>query len=116
MAVKKKIMGRPLKEIDEKTLRALARVQCTYKEMANEFGCSVDTLENRFSEVIEAERDIGKMSLRRKQYEVAMDGSVPMLTWLGRCWLGQKDYETAGLKEIKELLIKVHPSRLNEEV
>ena len=31
------------------------------------------------------------MSLRRKQKEVAMNGSVPMLIWLGKQHLGQRD-------------------------
>ncbi len=114
MAAKKK-MGRPLKVIDEKLVRALAHVHCTMEEIASACDCSVDTLENRFSDVIKHERNFGKMSLRKKQFEVAIDGSVPMLIWLGRVHLGQKDNEMAELNEIKELLIKVHPSRLSDQ-
>jgi hypothetical protein len=31
------------------------------------------------------------MSLKRKQYEVAMSGNVSMLIWLGKNILGQRD-------------------------
>ena len=33
----------------------------------------------------------GIISLRRKQFEVANGGSVPMLIWLGKQYLNQKD-------------------------
>jgi len=32
-----------------------------------------------------------KISLRAKQVETALDGSVPMLIWLGKQMLGQKE-------------------------
>lgn len=111
---KKHAGGRPPKVICEDVVRALARVQCSYKEIASECGCDAKTIESRFRDIIEAERDWGKNSLRKKQFDVAMAGSVPMLTWLGRCWLGQKDYEASTLKDIKELIVNVHASRLPE--
>ena len=85
-------MGRPLKQIDVEQLKKLANIHCTMKEIASFFECSVDTLENRFSDVIHQARDHGKMSLRRKQFEVALQtGSVPMLIWLGKQHLDQRD-------------------------
>jgi len=33
----------------------------------------------------------GRASLRRRQFEAAMDGSVPMLIFLGKNYLGQSD-------------------------
>lgn len=41
-----------------------------------------------------------KMSLKRKQYDVAMDGSVPLLIWLGKQYLGQKDNHELDLSKI----------------
>ena len=32
-----------------------------------------------------------KIELREKQWEVAMDGNVQMLIWLGKQYLGQRD-------------------------
>ncbi len=33
----------------------------------------------------------GKVSLRRKQFEIAMSGNASMLIYLGKCYLGQTD-------------------------
>ena len=35
--------------------------------------------------------DKQKIQLREKQWEVAMEGNVQMLIWLGKQYLGQKD-------------------------
>lgn len=59
--------------------------------MAAVLNCSVDTLGRRFAEVIEKGRKQGNMSLKRKQYEVAMGGNVTMLIWLGKQRLDQTD-------------------------
>ena len=32
-----------------------------------------------------------KIDLRKKKWEVAMDGNVQMLIWLGKQYLGQRD-------------------------
>ena len=32
-----------------------------------------------------------KIDLKKKQWEVAMDGNVQMLIWLGKQYLGQQD-------------------------
>jgi DNA-binding Lrp family transcriptional regulator len=84
-------MGRPLLQIDEDTVEKLAGLHCTMKEIAAFVGCSVDTLENRFSELIEQGREKGKISLRRKQYDLAMKGNATMLIWLGKQNLGQTE-------------------------
>ena len=60
-------------------------------EIAAVCGVSVDTLERRFADTIKKGRETGNMSLRRKQVEVAMQGSVAMLIWLGKQRLEQKD-------------------------
>lgn len=57
--------------------------------MAAVLGCDEKTLSNRFSQVIKEGREQGKMSLKRKQYEVAMSGNVTMLIWLGKITVGQ---------------------------
>lgn len=72
---------------------------CTLDDIAGFFDCSVDTIENwckktyreTFSDIFKKKASIGRVSLRRKQFEVAMSGSVPMLIWLGKQQLGQRD-------------------------
>lgn len=83
--------GRPKKEIDEKLLEQLASIQCSLAEMASIMDCHPDTLRDNFSTVIDKGRESGKMSLRRKQFSVALSGNVTMLIWLGKQYLGQDD-------------------------
>lgn len=84
-------MARPKKDIDPEQVRKLAAIQCTTAEMAAVLGCSSDTLERRFAAIIKEGRETGKMSLKRKQYEIAMGGNTAMLIWLGKNILGQRD-------------------------
>lgn len=44
-----------------------------------------------FSEVFKRKREKGKVSLRRRQYEIATNGNVSMLIWLGKQWLNQTE-------------------------
>jgi hypothetical protein len=83
--------GRPRKKIDEELIKKLARLNCTMIEIGSVVGCSVDTLERRFADIIKTEREIGKSSLRRWQWAAAEKGNTAMLIWLGKQWLGQTD-------------------------
>ena len=83
--------GRPKKQIDEKQVFELARLNCSYEEMAAVLDCSVPTLQNNYLQAIEKGREDGKASLKRKQFEIAMGGNVTMLIWLGKIMLGQKE-------------------------
>ena len=65
-------MARPRKQIDKKRLEALASRMCTNEEMAAELDCSADTLERRFAGTIKRGHERAKLSLRAKQFEVAM--------------------------------------------
>lgn len=92
-------MSRPPLDIDPEQVKRLAEVHATMEEIAHVMGCSVDTLERRFKDVIDAARSTGKVSLRRKQFELAMAGDVRSLMWLGKIVLGQSDkvtYEIEG--------------------
>jgi hypothetical protein len=84
-------MARPKKKIDSEQVRELAAINCSYAEMAAVLRCDPKTLSTRFLKVIQEGREHGKMSLKRKQYEVAMSGNVTMLIWLGKQTLGQRD-------------------------
>lgn len=102
-------MARPKIEIsDEQWLQIekMAAIFCTGEEIANIMGFSYDTLERRVKEkyniscadYIKSKGDRGRMSLRRKQYEIATSGNVSMLIWLGKNELGQKDKREETLK------------------
>lgn len=92
---------RPFKEFNRKDFEFLCRILCTQKEICDFFGTTDKTLTGwvkreygkPYMEVYDMFASEGKVSLRRQQVIKAEKGNVPMLIWLGRQWLGQKDYE-----------------------
>ena len=89
---KEKKVGRPKLDIDAEQVTRLARLHCTMQEMADFFGCHRDTLHNNFSAEITKGRAEGNISLRRKQWQMAVEkGNVVMLIWLGKQMLGQRN-------------------------
>lgn len=95
-------MARPKKEIDWETVRKLCAMQCTGEEIASFLNMNYDTLQRAvkrefnmsFADYFKKHSANGKISLRRKQYEVATSGNVPMLIWLGKQYLDQKDKQS----------------------
>ena len=92
--------GRPKKPIDYDKLKKMCSIHCTGEECASLLDVSYEHLNNMliqdghggFLEFFKKHSAGGKMSLRRKQFEKAVtEGSVPMLIWLGKQYLGQKD-------------------------
>lgn len=96
-------MARPKKAVDIETLKKLAAIQCTTAEMAAVLGVSSDTLERRFAAIIKDGRENGRMSLKRKQFEVAMSGNTTMLIWLGKQWLNQRDKTNEELDAMRSM-------------
>lgn len=92
-------MARPLKELDRKQFEALCSIWCTQEEICLILNVTDKTLNKwckrtykvSFSEIYKKFSSFGKMSLRRKQQEVALKGNVPMLIFLGKQKLGQRD-------------------------
>ena len=85
-----KKVGRPKVNIDPEQVLRLARLHCTMQEMADFFGCHRDTLHNNFSAEITKGRSEGNISLRRKQWQIAVEkGNPVLLIWLGKQMLGQ---------------------------
>lgn len=83
-------------EIPVEQLRELAAIGCTQDEIGRVFGLSQSAISRRLEKephrsAWEGGRAEGDMSLRRKQYEMAMNGNVVMLLWLGKNRLGQAD-------------------------
>jgi hypothetical protein len=91
-------MAPPLKDIDPEQVKKLAAIQCSYDEMAGVLGCSPDTLQRRYAAIIKEGREQGRMSLKRKQYEIAMSGNVTMLIWLGKIVLDQIEKKEVQIK------------------
>lgn len=95
-------MGRPLKPIDPRMVEQLASIMCTMIEIAACCNCSVDTLENRFSDVIRRGRETGKTSLRRFQFKAAEKGNPALLIWLGKAYLEQKDIRQYSIEDLSD--------------
>lgn len=91
-------MARPKKEINQKNFESMCAYQCTQEEICAFLGVTDKTLNSwckrtygqRFSEVFKQKREIGKMSLRRKQWKLA-DKNSSMAIFLGKNYLGQTD-------------------------
>lgn len=91
--------GRPRIEVDMDLLSKLCQLQCTAEECAHVLGLSTDTIDRRlkedgfagFDEFRSENNSMGKVSLRRAQYQTAMAGNHIMQIWLGKQWLGQTD-------------------------
>jgi hypothetical protein len=86
-------MGRPRIVIDYELVKELAEIQCTIEEIAHIFKVSDTKLrqDNKFQTLYKEHVAQGNKSLRRKQFEVAMNGNTSMLIWLGKQRLGQVD-------------------------
>lgn len=96
-------MARPRKNIDRKDFESLLAIQCTLEEVTAFFdhkldGCSADTIERwckrtykeNFADIAAKKRNLGKISLRRAQFELAKkNGAVAI--FLGKNYLGQSD-------------------------
>ncbi len=97
-------MGRPRKQIDQVDFESLLGLQCTLSEIVAFFdnklgGCSEDTIERwckrtyhaSFAEVSAKKRDMGKISIRRMQLQLA-EKNPSMAIWLGKQYLGQREH------------------------
>mgnify|MGYP000754903060 CR=1 FL=1 len=80
--------GRPKKYIDKQLFEQLCGLQCTLEEMEAFFSCDHKTIARwcretyegkRFSQVFREKRQIGKISLRRKQLRLATTAQRKLL-------------------------------------
>lgn len=83
--------GRQKMKLDADMIEALASKYLSAEEIGTILRCSPDTLQRRYSAALRRGRNRGAVSLKRKQYELAMQGDKTMLIWLGKQYLGQKD-------------------------
>lgn len=103
-------MARPKKEIDYKLAEKLSQIMCTQEEIANILEVSTRTLQRdaEFCRIYKKGQDTGKMSIKRKQFDVAINkGNTTMLIWLGKQYLGQKEQpEEYGVAEDSQALME----------
>lgn len=117
-------MPRPTIEIDWEEFDKLSAMQCPLWEIANWFECSEDTIERRvrerfgvsFAEHNKQKGVKGRVSLRRKQFEIALSGNVTMLIFLGKQYLGQSDKINQDVTSNGKALIIHHPEGGSTEV
>lgn len=95
----KNLGGRPRAYIDYEKLEKLCQIHCTGEECAAILDVDYDTLNRNliedghggFAEYFKRYSANGKASLRRRQFQAAMDGNTTMLVWMGKQLLGQSD-------------------------
>jgi AraC-like DNA-binding protein len=85
--------------IDWKKVDDLLEAGCTIVQIASHFRCTRETIYERFekekglslSTYAQQKRESGENILRAKQHELAKEGNIPMLIWLGKVRLGQSE-------------------------
>lgn len=121
-------VGRPKIEIDFETVKRLCELHCTEAEICDFLMIDEETLTSRlkdlgyknFSEYFKKHQGKSKISLRRLQWKAAMKGSVPMLIWLGKQYLGQKDkiesdsFGNGGLAPINLVVTPISANQSND--
>lgn len=92
-------------DIDVEQLRKLAILNPTVEEIAAYFSVSKPTVikylrRKDYITALEEGRSNRKTSLKRMQWQAAQKGSVPILIWLGKNELGQREPapQTGGVK------------------
>jgi len=100
-------------KIDKDIFEKLCGIQCTLEELCAYFMVSEDTVERwcknnynkRFADIYKEKRGTGRVSLRRRQFQKALDGDTTMLIFLGKQYLDQRDkVDQSGVLEIGLIL------------
>ena len=89
--IKTQSIGRPKKELDKDVIAKLSQIGCTQEEIGSCVGISARTLQRRFSDLVEENKNIGKASLRKRMWASALKGNPNMMIWLSKNYLGMKD-------------------------
>ena len=107
-------MARPIKKVDTQAVQKLAQMHCTYEEIAMFCDVSTKTLQRSYVHLIKKGREMGRISLRRAQFEKALGGNVAMQIWLGKQHLDQRDkIEQTNFNEPLPLIIEGESTTLN---
>lgn len=84
--------GENKKIIDPKQVEKLAGMGCKNSEISLWLDIDDSTLSYNFKRELIKGRSHLNQSLRMAQIKYALAGSVPLLIWLGKCYLGQSEY------------------------
>ena len=116
MSKKSNGAGRPRIIIDPKIIANLAQIGCTQEEIGSVVGISARTLQRNYADIIWANREKGKASLRKKMWDKAIKkDSTVMQTWLSKNYLGMKDRTvTENITEPLPLIIDGKAEDVNE--
>lgn len=96
--------GRPKLDLNKDQIKQLAGIGCTMKEIAQIMNCSVDTLENNYSDAIIAGREIGKMSVRRMMWDHGKKGNTVALKYLVHNVLKERIEDPLQIKMLGETI------------
>jgi len=120
------MMGRPKIDVSLEEFKKLCEIHCTKEEICAVFSISLSTLERRCQEWREDTFDVlykeysavGKKSLRRRMFDIAMDkeekSSLGACIWLSKQHLGMKDkHEDDTYKDLVPLVIKTSEGEYN---
>ena len=92
MSKKSNGAGRPRIFIDPKIIANLAQIGCTQEEIGSVVGISARTLQRNYADIIWANREKCKASLRKKMWDKALTkDNTNMQVWLSKNYLGMKD-------------------------
>lgn len=104
--------GRPKIPIDSDKLDIMLSYGATCLECAEQFHCSEDTIVRfvkemhgiTFADYAFKKQGSVRLRLRQKQINMALEGSIPMLIWLGKQMLGQSEdaKQEQDLQSLKE--------------
>jgi len=89
----------PRKKADPQIVEGLAAIGCTTEEMASVLRINRATLyrdiekSETLRSAIERGRDAFKVEIRQCQRKRMQEGDTAMLIWLGKQYLGQRDYQ-----------------------
>ena len=116
-------MARPRKKISRKQFESLCAIQCTQAEICSVLDVCEDTLlkwcketyKMSFSEIYKQKRELGCMSLRRKQMELALSGNATMQIFLGKNLLHQSDNPVQDKIRLKEMELREREFALKEK-
>lgn len=97
--------GRPAKEFDWKLLDSILQFGARLIDCSEMLELSDDTIQRNirvehdltFSEYRERKMSRMRMKILQKQFDVAMQGNVALLIWLGKQHLGQVDKQETKL-------------------
>ena len=98
-----------------KQIENLASFGLNNTEISQVMGIDDSTLKRNFEKFLTKGRAVLKQKLKRKQIQVALQGNVSMLIWLGKQYLEQKDkMEESGEYNLTVVRTKLE-DELNEE-